>query len=555
MSDFFMNQRINLVKDMLDGILRISSSTDIARLDTDGSINIIVNKNKNSSCVALISGGGSGHEPAHAGFVGEGMLTAAVCGDVFASPSVDAVLSAIINVTGPEGCLLIVKNYTGDRLNFGLAAEKARKLGFNVEMVIVKDDISLTDNPQPRGIAGTILVHKIAGFAAQQGRPLKDVKAVAEHTASRLASLGVAFTACRVPGENNINRVKPGTCELGMGIHGEPGVETLNTQNSKTLVDLMTTKLLASLKHPQPVALMINNLGGLSNLEMGILTGLVLRSPLGQCVKYVVGPDTLVTALDMKGFSLTLLPLDEENEPALLAPVNVPGWPRVITPSEPVVYEVSRQLPLLSCTPSENNVTQHIVTTACQALINAEKELNDLDRLVGDGDTGTTFANGARKILSSLNDKQLPLDDTERLLSVIGEQLSVAMGGSSGVLLSILFTAAGQHITEGHSLAHALLHGLNKMQHYGGARVGDRTMVDALTPALNCFVKDNDINCIAIAAKQGADSTINMPKAKAGRSSYINSQALQGVKDPGAFAVEYLFSMLASEPLSHQALH
>jgi len=122
------------------------------------------------SRVAVISGGGSGHEPAHAGFVGKGMLTAAVCGDLFASPSVDAVLNAIVAVTGDRGCLLIVKNYTGDRLNFGLAAEKAKRYGLKVEMVIVADDIALPDNKQPRGIAGTALVHKIAGYAAEQGK-------------------------------------------------------------------------------------------------------------------------------------------------------------------------------------------------------------------------------------------------------------------------------------------------------------------------------------------------------------------------------------------------
>ncbi|MEH6454223.1 MAG: dihydroxyacetone kinase subunit DhaK, partial [Psychromonas sp.] len=129
---------------------------------------IVIRKDWDKSKVAIISGGGSGHEPAHAGFVGEGMLTAAVCGDVFASPSVEAVLNAIIHVTGEAGCLLIVKNYTGDRLNFGLAAEKAKKLGHKVEMVIVNDDISIENSKKPRGIAGTVFVHKVAGYYAQQ---------------------------------------------------------------------------------------------------------------------------------------------------------------------------------------------------------------------------------------------------------------------------------------------------------------------------------------------------------------------------------------------------
>ena len=150
MSQFFMNNKEDLVSEALEGILRASPFNNLAMLDAGQDIRIVVRRDWDKRNVAIISGGGAGHEPAHAGFVGKGMLTAAVCGDVFASPSVDAVLSAIINVTGDAGCLLIVKNYTGDRLNFGLAAEKARKLGYRVELVMVCDDISLPDNPQPR---------------------------------------------------------------------------------------------------------------------------------------------------------------------------------------------------------------------------------------------------------------------------------------------------------------------------------------------------------------------------------------------------------------------
>jgi len=167
MSQFLMNEKNNLVNEAIEGVLLSTPWHNLSRLDLGDDIRVVVRNDWDKSKVALISGGGSGHEPAHAGFVGKGMLTAAVCGDIFASPSVDAVLSAIINVTGEAGCLLIVKNYTGDRLNFGLAAEKARALGYQVEMVMVQDDIALPENPQPRGIAGTALIHKIAGYVAE----------------------------------------------------------------------------------------------------------------------------------------------------------------------------------------------------------------------------------------------------------------------------------------------------------------------------------------------------------------------------------------------------
>lgn len=165
----FMNAKDDMVTDAIDGVIAASGGT-LARLDGYPHIRVVVRSDWDRSKVALVSGGGSGHEPAHAGFVGEGMLTAAVCGDIFASPSVDAVLAGILAVTGPAGCLLIVKNYTGDRLNFGLAAERARAFGHKVSMVVVDDDIALPDLPQARGVAGTLFVHKIAGALAEQGK-------------------------------------------------------------------------------------------------------------------------------------------------------------------------------------------------------------------------------------------------------------------------------------------------------------------------------------------------------------------------------------------------
>ena len=174
----FFNLKEDLVTDAIDGVLEVSGGK-LARLDGYPHIKVVMRADWDKSGVALISGGGSGHEPAHAGFVGRGMLTAAVCGDVFASPTVDAVLAGILAVTGKKGCLLIVKNYTGDRLNFGLAAERARAFGLKVEVVVVDDDIALPDLPQPRGVAGTLFVHKIAGAVAEAGENLDSVAATA----------------------------------------------------------------------------------------------------------------------------------------------------------------------------------------------------------------------------------------------------------------------------------------------------------------------------------------------------------------------------------------
>ena len=174
----FINAKETLVTEAIDGMLRHAGGR-LARLDGYPHIKVVVRNDWDRSRVALVSGGGSGHEPSHAGFVGQGMLTAAVCGEVFASPSVDAVLAGILAVTGKAGCLLIVKNYTGDRLNFGLAAERARAQGLSVRMVIVDDDVALPDLPQPRGVAGALFVHKIAGALAEAGADLDSVTGAA----------------------------------------------------------------------------------------------------------------------------------------------------------------------------------------------------------------------------------------------------------------------------------------------------------------------------------------------------------------------------------------
>lgn len=545
MSQFFMNQKSDLVNEAIEGALVSSPFHNLSQLDVGPDIRVVVRNDWDKSRVALISGGGSGHEPAHVGFVGKGMLTAAVCGDIFASPSVEAVLNAIVNVTGDKGCLLIVKNYTGDRLNFGLAAEKAKKLGFEVELVMVTDDIALPDNPQPRGIAGTALVHKVAGFAAEQGKSLKEVVALASEAIKATASIGLAFSSCHVPGEQQDERVKQGQSELGMGIHGEPGASTLKTQDSHEIVSVLTEKLAEHNPEEKKVALLVNNLGGFSALEMAVLTRETLKASLGETVKLLIGPATLVSALDMKGFSLSTLVLSAALEEALLAPVEASGWQPAVAVQALQRVKGEKVPQSQQASPSENAEVAAVIEIVCKMLMDSESELNQLDAKVGDGDTGSTFAAGAGKVLKELQEKKLPLNELSTLLTLIGEQLAVVMGGSSGVLMSIMFTAAGQKLEQGEPLAEALSWGLDRMQHYGGARPGDRTMIDALHPAFEALVAGKDLAAVAAAAKQGADETVTMTSAKAGRSSYLNQESLNGVKDPGAYAVEQVFARLA----------
>ncbi|MDQ0435416.1 dihydroxyacetone kinase subunit DhaK [Pantoea agglomerans] len=542
MTRFVMNKKDDLVDSALDGMIYASPWRNLVRLQVDPRIRIVMRNDWQKQQVALISGGGSGHEPAHVGFIGKGMLTAAVCGDVFASPSVDAVYKAIINITGEAGCLLIVKNYTGDRLNFGLAAEKARKAGFSVNMVIVGDDVALPDNPQPRGVAGTLLVHKVAGFVAERGDDLAAVTEAAEAASRAIATMGVALSSCHLPDEQTGQRVPDGSVEMGLGIHGEPGVDVMQTQNSQQIVQHLLEKVMPD--NDQPRALLINNLGGMSALEMSLVTRDLIESPLSRGSDYLIGPAPLMTALDMKGFSVTSMTLTPLFEEAICAPVEVTGWVQAVkvAPLQPV--NATKEATAHPAQPSDNPTVAAFVNSICETLIASESELNKLDAQVGDGDTGSTFAAGARQIQRECTDNQLPLNALPDLLAVTGERLATVMGGSSGVLMAIFFTAAAQQLAEGDALPAALQQGLEKMKQYGGAQPGDRTLIDALQPAIEVLVAGKSLAEAADAAQQGSDATASMGKAKAGRSSYLNSANLNGVSDPGAVAVARVFAAL-----------
>jgi dihydroxyacetone kinase len=540
----FMNRRDAVVAEAIDGFLLTSPPGDLARLDGFPDVKVVVRANWDRSKVAIVSGGGSGHEPAHAGFVGRGALTAAVCGDIFASPTVHAVYCAIVAVTGASGCLLIVKNYAGDRLNFGLAAERARAAGLKVEMVIVADDVALDNFAQPRGIAGTLFVHKVAGSHSEAGAPLERVAAEAARAAKAVKSLGIATTVCTIPGQPAHTRLASGQAELGLGIHGEPGVERIELPLAAELAEVMAERLGRRVPTEGAVALLVNNLGGTPDLEMGVFCDSLLATSLGGRAKYVLGPARLMTALDMKGISVSVLPLDEAFASALTAECGAPAWPRVNKVRPTQVVRMARGREVDEAAASDEPRTRETLAAVCHALVEHEAELNALDARVGDGDTGTTFATAARTVLSSID--ALPLAEHDKLCAAISKRLSEIMGGTSGVLLSIFAAAAGRTIASGATWPASLREGIDQMRFYGGAGPGDRTMLDALMPAVQTFERGGDCTAAAHAAREGAVSTSRMTKAHAGRSSYLAATELQGVADPGAVAIAVAFEAAAS---------
>lgn len=535
----FINEKDNIVTDAIEGIINVSGGS-LARLDGFPHIKVVVRADWDKTKVALVSGGGSGHEPSHAGYVGKGMLTAAVCGDIFASPSVDAVLAGILAVTGPAGCLLVVKNYTGDRLNFGLAAERARAFGLKVSMVIVDDDVALPELSQPRGLAGTLLVHKIAGAAAENGDSLDHVTTAANRVISGAKSIGMSLSTCTVPGSPREDRIPLGKAELGLGIHGEAGIDQVDFSTAKNAIEQVVDKL-----HPQMDSgshvVLINNLGGATELEMSILTKELFKSKIASQLRFVIGPAAMMTALDMCGFSITVYPLEENDEKLLQQSCSPAAWKGCFEVVQNALIALPDGLAPIQPIPSEHPETAEFLRQCCNVLIESEAVLNALDAKSGDGDTGSTLSSASRALIDSL--ERLPLADNTQLFRAIGLELSQTMGGSSGVLLAIFFAAVGDAASSGLPMVKAMQAGLDRMSQVGGAKVGDRTMIDALQPALDEL--DDGLEAAATAARKGADHTASITKAKAGRATYLGADQLQGHNDPGAEAVARLFEHLA----------
>jgi dihydroxyacetone kinase len=520
--------------------------------------------------VAIISGGGSGHEPAHAGYVGASMLSAAVAGEVFTSPSSTSVFAAINAVSGKFGALLVVKNYTGDRLNFGLAAEMVRAEGIPVEMVIVNDDVALKGTVQPtgaRGLAGTVLIHKLVGAAAAQGKSLADVAATGRAAIQLLATMGLSLSAGTSPAVG-----KPGfqlgedEMELGLGIHGEPGVKRMQLQSADKLTETLLDEILkhGKLGDEKWVAVMVNNLGATTEMELAIVArhAVLFLESKGFTVERIYA-GTFLSSLDMAGVSISVLGINDEWLGWLDAPTIAPAWPNALKqrpgkPEAQISTAVSMKMssPIDKSAQTEGGRTvKRAIEAACSALIDAEEELTEMDRVTGDGDLGVSMKRAAAVVQKTVG--SYPLDNIPAALKALGHVLQREMGGSSGPLYGVLFLRCGNALENSRAIglaqwAEAIDQGCQAISELGGAKPGDRTMLDALDPFVK-VVKDTrgrvsrDIILAAVeAAEHGAAATAQM-KPRLGRSSYLGDRVL-GHPDPGAKAVA-IWLRAASEAL------
>jgi len=543
-----------LVEELLDATLLVQPS--FVRLDGfEDSTKVLIRRDyealKASGKVAIVSGGGSGHEPAMAGYVGEGMLTAGVCGDVFASPTIKAVLAAILTVTGPGGCLLIVMNYTGDRINFGIAAEEAKlRYGLQVEMVIVGDDVALKDAQHPRGIAGTVLVHKAAGALAQSGLPLSKVADGAAAVAGAVKSMGAAITACSLPGQPPSSRLGPGEIEIGLGIHGEPGAFKSPMLTTTAIIGKLFEFVCeaAAMGSGDQCVLLVNNLGATTPMEMTLATAAAVR----ECTKRGIviaglSSGTLMSSLDMLGVSVSLLKVDEPTLALLMAPTSAPAWlplTKIDNGTAPQVVPMPKiDQVTLSAPPAELDgpatMLKKCIQAACEAVVAAEGELTAADTKVGDGDCGETLKRGALRVLDEVGG--WPLTSAHGTLVGVSMAIENSMGGSSGVLYLLGLKAAANALPREGSAdrvawVNAFVAFVEAVVKYGGASVGSRTMCDALIPAAEVLRKGGTLEAAVGAASEGAMATKGMTAAL-GRSAYVPAENQSGVEDPGAMAV------------------
>ncbi|ANB15800.1 Dak2p [Sugiyamaella lignohabitans] len=562
----------------------------------------VVYRTSETPKVSLISGGGSGHEPTHAGFVGTGLLDAAVAGHIFASPStkqISAGLKAVEdnNGKGNKGSLIIVKNYTGDVLHFGLVAERAKARGSKVELVVVADDVSVGRTQGGlvgrRGLAGTVLVHKIAGAASQEGLELDEVAKIARSVIANTVTIAASLDHCSVPGRHFETNLNSNEIEIGMGIHNEPGMHKQSPIPSveklvcESLLPLLVDqndkeRSFVGISASDDLVLMVNNLGSISNLEILYIADVTLQQLKK---KYNIVPKRIavgayITAMNGPGFSLTLLNASRAQKDISSAnilnlfdqPAKASGWNQVAVSDEWKSFNVTN-LEVPSPEETETNKHRHTksssvsadpdlfaeyLTSGIKQVLKEEPAITEYDTVAGDGDCGETLAAGGNAILAAIKGNDIRLDDGINALTDISDIVEDSMGGTSGGLYSIFLSALAQGVALSNSevldrptLAFASKHALERLYVYTKARVGGRTLIDALDPFVHALGDQSKTFAQAVqAAVDGANKTRQL-EAKFGRASYVSREELKkfdsenGLPDPGAIGLAALLKGFA----------
>ena len=569
---------------------------------------IVKKKDIDDNKVSLISGGGSGHEPAHAGFVGKGMIDCAVCGDVFASPSQVQVYNAIKKCATDKGVLLVIKNYSGDCMNFNNAMADAQDDGIKVDAVYVNDDIAVKDSLYTvgrRGVAGTVLVHKCAGAAAEQGKELDEVKRVANKVIDNVRSFGFAFTSCTVPAAGHPTfEIGDDEMEFGVGIHGEPGRYREKIDYSTgTFADDLARRILTDLeedlglKAGEDVVLLINGFGGTPLQELYLLNNSVTKAITADGInvhRTIVG--NFMTSIDMAGASISVLRVDSELKALVDYPVSTPAltWGAAMSEQAEAALEAIKAIgKALGYTPAEpakkaskkavaeaedDNATYEvegtpvvtetintaafvqIVDKMADVIIENEVPFCEADQM-GDGDFGMSIAKGFKQLKADWATRKK--GDVGEFLVSCSEIIKEYCGGASGPIWGSAFKYAGKamlgkkeiNLTDLAFLfmeANRGVYETGKKSFGKGADIGDKTLVDALKPCALALTKAAEegkalregIDLGAKAAHEGAEAT-KTHVATLGRAGTVGERSI-GFPDAGAHGLDVIFNELAA---------
>ncbi|KAG9237917.1 Dak1 domain-containing protein [Amylocarpus encephaloides] len=543
---------------------------------------VVLNRNHKSSHVALISGGGSGHEPAWSGYVGDGLLSAVACGDIFASPSMKQVLAAIAAVPSNKGTILLITNYTGDKLHFGLAAERALAGGFCEKVVVLPatDDVSIgrskSEKVGRRGLAGNVITMKILGAAAAKEYSFERCVEIGKAVNDQLVSIGSALDHCHVPGRQNHDEISNDVCVVGAGIHNEPGAQKVSPFPSvEDLISRLLT-LICDQNDPERAfvrfnkgddnVLLINNYGGLSNLELGALTQETL-SQLSS--KWDIKPTKIYsgafeTSLNGPGFSITLCNVTtaakgsktsvDELLGLLADETKAPAWPNVLANGSTKVdrkgnpsIDIEKQA---TVSPEDDikvdpKLLQGTIKLGAERAIASEPNLTKWDMVMGDGDCGDAVKGVSEAVLKLLDSGIAASGSVFEILHAIIDAVD-DMGGTLGAIFGILLAALASALRTSKAkgngdlmtiFAPALTQAVEALKNHTGARVGDRTVMDVLLPFQETLEAQRDFGKAVEAAEKAADGTKDL-KPKFGRASYVGSGGEeQRLPDPGAWAL------------------
>ncbi|QAY60121.1 dihydroxyacetone kinase family protein [Microbacterium protaetiae] len=530
--------------------------------------------------VAVVIGGGSGHYPAFAGLVGPGLAHAAAMGNVFASPSAQQVHAVAKAVATDAGVLLTYGNYAGDALNFDQAQEQLRAEGIHCETVRVTDDIfsaGSDEREKRRGIAGDLAVFRVAGWAAEQGRSLDDVAALAARANERTRSIGVAFSGCTLPGADApLFTVPEGQMAVGMGIHGEPGIETVPLPKASELAAMLVERLLAERPDgaADRVAVIVNGLGSVKSEELFVLYGSIAAG-LEAAGLVIVDPEVgeYATSFEMAGVSLTLLWLDVELEKAWRAPAYTPAYRKGVI-EVAIADATSEDAPsddetITAATTEEAAAAGRVAASALSAIhaaIDSDvDELGRLDAVAGDGDHGIGMQRGVRAADAAAAAAVRAGAGAGTVLTRAGDAWADKAGGTSGALWGRGLRAIGERLgnaaaPDPRAVAEAIAAARDAVQAFGKAKPGDKTLVDALVPFAQTLVERVDAGVDLVTAwKDAAAAATTAARATAdllpqmGRAR-PHSQKSLGTPDPGAVSLALAVTAVAAALAEHDAL-